>query len=404
MKRSLTLSLFIFSATLFFMATPKESHAARCNPKTNFSTWLEQFKQDAVGAGVSRSTVETALDGVTFNPKVIRFDRRQSFFSRSFLDFVNRIVPQNRLSKGRQMLRKHRSLFSKIESKYGIPGPVLVAFWGLETDFGAFMGNMNTLRSLATLAYDCRRPEMFRKELKAALKIIDRGDLSPRDMIGPWAGELGQMQFLPAHYVTYAVDFDGDGRRNLIRSVPDVMASSGNYLKSLGWKAGQPWLQEVRVPASMPWKEADIAISHPRSKWASWGVTYANGKSIPRDGVSASLLLPMGHKGPAFLAYDNFKNVYLEWNHSLVYSTTAAYFATRLAGAKPVRKGNGKVQHLSYKQMKQLQSALQKRGHDVGKVDGILGAGTRAAVKKEQLKYDLPADSYPTPALLAKLR
>ncbi|MEM7619737.1 MAG: lytic murein transglycosylase [Pseudomonadota bacterium] len=403
-KSSLFISAVLLSLFVITLIAPSKSYAARCNLSKGFPAWLGDFKQRAIGQGISRSTVERALDGITFNPKVIKLDRRQAFFSKSFLEFVRRIVPNNRLSKGRQMLRKHSRLFAKVERTYGVPGPVLVAFWGLETDFGAFMGNMNTIRSLATLAYDCRRPELFQKELMAALKIIERGDLSPREMRGPWAGELGQMQFLPAHYVTYAVDFDGNGRRNLIKSVPDVMASSANYLKSLGWKAGQPWLEEVRVPSSMPWDQADITISHSRSQWSRWGVKYANGKSLRSDGLAASLLLPMGRNGPAFLAYDNFKNVYLEWNHSLVYSTTAGYFATRLAGAKPVRKGNGAVKHLNFAQIKKLQRILAKRGHDVGKIDGIVGAGTRAAVKKEQLKLGLPADSYPTAELISRLR
>jgi hypothetical protein len=209
------------------------------------------------------------------------------------------------------------------------------------------------------------------------------------------------MQFVPTYYVALAVDYDGDGRRNLVRSVPDVIASSANLLKHHGWQAGQPWLEEVRVPADMPWPEADLAIRHPRSQWAAWGVTRADGSGLPGDDLQASLLLPMGRLGPAFLAYPNF-SVYTEWNESLVYATTAAYFATRLAGAPPVRRGSAEAP--SRAEIKEVQQRLQALGYDVGKLDGIIGAKTRAAVKAVQMQLGMPADSYPSPDFLAALR
>jgi hypothetical protein len=258
------------------------------------------------------------------------------------------------------------------------------------------------LRSLLTLAYDCRRSEMFREELIYALKVVQRGDLAPAQMVGAWAGEIGQTQFSPQAYFKYAVDFDGDGRRDLIRSVPDVLASSANLLAQNGWKRGQPWLQEVRVPASLPWDQADLAIKHPRSQWARWGVTQANGSALPNDALPASLLLPMGRLGPAFLAYENF-NAFLEWNQSLVYATTAAYLATRLAGAGKVHPGNGTPATLTAGQVAELQRILTRQGYDVGKVDGKLGLATRGGVKQAQLKLGMPADSFPTPELIARL-
>ena len=282
-----------------------------------------------------------------------------------------------------------------------MPGPVITAFWGLETDFGANLGDFATLQSLATLAYDCRRPDLFRGELMAALTLLDRGDLSPSEMKGAWAGEIGQTQFVPSFYADFAVDYDGDGKRNLVKSVPDVLASTANLLKHHGWQAGQPWLEEVRVPAKMPWEEADLAIKHPRSAWAGFGVTKADGSPLPKDGTQASLLLPMGRLGPAFLAYPNF-DVYTQWNQSLVYATTAAYFATRLAGAPPARKGSADAP--SPAQVQEAQRLLKKLGYDVGGADGVIGAETRAAVKAVQQKLGLPADSYPDPTFLAALR
>src|SRR6202008_1345133 len=198
-----------------------------------------------------------------------------------------------RMKQGKSLLKKHADTFQRIEQEFGVPGPVIVGFWGLETDFGANLGNFHTLQSLATLAYDGRRPEQFGPELVAALKILDRGDLKASEMKGAWAGEIGQTQFVPTYYFDFAVDYDGDGKRNLVKSVPDVLASSANLLKHHGWQAGEPWLEKVRVPADMPWAEADLAIKHARSEWAAWGVTRANGDALPADAAQGALLLPM---------------------------------------------------------------------------------------------------------------
>jgi membrane-bound lytic murein transglycosylase B len=235
------------------------------------------------------------------------------------------------------------------------------------------------------------------------LRIIDRGDLRPQEMLGAWAGELGQTQFLASHYVKHAVDYDGDGRRNLIASVPDVIASTANFLAHLGWKRGEPWLQEVRVPSQLPWDHADLAIQHPRSKWAAWGVTLPDGRPLPADPMPASLMLPMGRHGPAFLAYQNFQ-VYLQWNHSLIYCLTAAYLGTRLNGAPPMHRGSQSIPELSFEDIKELQQLLVRRGYEVGEIDGKLGAASRASVKAAQMKFGLPADSYPTAELIERLR
>lgn len=388
------------TALLLVALTGSVPAAAQCQGAAGFPAWLQAFKQEAAAQGISPAALG-ALQGVRFDQKVINADRAQGVFSQSFLEFAGRMVADYRMTQGRQLLGKYADTFSRIERDYGVPGPVITAFWGLETDFGANLGDFATLQSLATLAADCRRPEMFRAELTAALRLLDRGDLTPADMKGAWAGEIGQMQFVPTYYDQLAVDYDGDGRRNLVRSVPDVLASSANLLRHHGWQAGQPWLEEVRVPADLPWPEADLAIKHPRAQWADWGVTKADGGALARDNMPASLLLPMGRLGPAFLAYPNF-DVYTDWNQSLVYATTAAYFATRLAGAKPVTRGHAEA--LSREQIMEVQQRLQQLGHDVGGTDGVIGAQTRAAVKAVQMQLGLPADSYPSPEFLAALR
>jgi lytic murein transglycosylase len=395
-----------FGRTGFFVAalltglTAASPASAACDNPGDFPAWLQEFRQEAAAQGLSTGAL-SALDAVRYDQKVINADRRQGVFSQSFLEFAGRMVADYRMSQGKQLLGKYADTFARIERDFGVPGPVIVGFWGLETDFGANLGDFPTLQSLATLAFDCRRPDMFRAELIAALTLLDRGDLAPGDLKGAWAGEVGQMQFVPTYYLQLAVDYDGDGKRNLVRSVPDVLASSANLLKYHGWQVGQPWLEEVRVPDELPWQEADLAIKHPRSQWSAFGVTYADGSALPADGLPASLLLPMGRLGPAFLAYENF-SVYTEWNQSLVYATTAAYYATRLAGAPRVRAGSAEAP--SREQIMDVQQRLQAMGYDVGKIDGIIGAGTRAAVKAVQLQLGMPADSYPSPDFIAALR
>jgi len=382
--------------------SPALAQRAACHKGASFEQWLDAFKREAVTQGVSQRAIASASHLMVYDQTVVNKDRGQKVFAQTFLEFSDRMVARHRIDGGIQRIAKNRALFSKIEQQFGVPAPVIAAFWALETDFGGFMGNLPTIKSVATLAYDCRRPDLFRTQLLSALKIIDRGDLTPDQMIGPFAGELGQFQFLPAHYVDYGVDYDGDGRRDLIHSTPDALASAANYLSKIGWKRGEPWLEEVQVPANMDWSQADLAIQHPRSQWTKWGVTKFSGQ-LPADAQAASLLLPMVRFGPAFLAYPNFK-VFLEWNQSIVYSTSAAYLATRIAGAGAMRRGSGKVAPFASAQIRELQQLLAKRGHDVGKIDGFLGQKSRTAVKAEQIKLGLPADSYPTPELVAKLQ
>ena len=402
---ALAIALFVHAASQDARAQPPAftPKPPNCRNTGNFDAWLDGFRKEAIANGISLATVAATLDGVTFDPGVIARDRKQSFFAQSFLAFSDKLISQNRIQNGAARLRQHRDLFARVEKQYGVPGPVIAALWALESDYGASMGKLSILRSLATLAYDCRRGEMFRAELIDTLRIIDRGDLTPEDMIGSWAGELGQTQFLASHYLKHAVDYDGDGRRNLMSSVPDVLASTANFLVHLGWKRDQPWLQEVRVPGNLPWDQADLAVQHPRSKWAAWGVTLADGRPLPADAMPASLLLPMGRHGPAFLGYANFQ-VFLQWNQSLNYCLTVAYLATRLGGVAPMSRGSQPIPELTMDQVKELQQLLVRRGYNVGEVDGKLGAATRGSVKAAQMKFGLPADSYPTEDLIERLR
>jgi lytic murein transglycosylase len=390
-------------ALAFLCSVSTPGFAATCgNTEQGFPGFLAQVRKEAVAQGVSGEAL-AQLDAAHYDAGIIKRDRAQNVFAQSFLQFAGRMATEARVTKGRALIAKNKTTFDAVQQQYGVPAPVITAFWALETDFGGFLGDSPTVQSLVTLAWDCRRPEKFRPQIIPALHLIQKGWLTPDQMRGAWAGEIGQTQFMAYDYDTSGVDFDGDGKVNLRDSVPDVIASTANLLKKSGWAAGQPWLQEVKITADLPWDQADLAINHARADWVKWGVVAADGSALKADKMPAALLLPMGKDGPAFLAFPNFTKAYMKWNESLVYSTTAAYLATRIAGAPLVSPGRAQVHVPSYEQVVALQNFLTSKGYDVGKADGKVGAGTRAAVKAEQKKMGWPADSYPTPEFIAKL-
>jgi lytic murein transglycosylase len=393
----------VLLAVLLVVAPATAFGQANCRNTGAFEPWLATFKKDAAAQGISPAAIAAAAPYLVLDQRIINIDRGQRFFAQNFLEISDKMLAGGRLPNGAAQIKKHQALFAREEKEFGVPASVITAFWGLESDFGSGQGKDQAIKSLVTLAYDCRRSEMFRGHLFDALRLIERGDLRADEMIGSWAGELGQTQMMPSEYMAHAIDYDGDGKRNLIKSASDVIGSTGKYLVHLGWKRGEPWLQEVRVPANLPWKEADLSVQHPRSKWAAWGVTRADGKPLPNDNMLASVVLPVGRFGPAFLAYDNFQ-AYLKWNQSLNYSLTAAYYATRLDGAPPMNKGSANIPKITFEETRELQELLQKRGYDVGRVDGVLGLKSRVAIRELQIKSGLPADGWPTAELLAVAR
>ena len=372
--------------------------AAHAQCGGSFNSFKNGLKAEAVQQGIKPANADAFLAGIRQDNKVLKADRAQGVFQKPFIEFSRRLISSNRINAGRNNAKKYDSVFDNIEATYGVNRNVLLAFWAFETDFGAFQGNFNTANALVTLAHDCRRPDLFRPQVFAAMTLFERGLFDPSSTTGAWAGEIGMVQMLPRDIIENGVDADGDGRVSLKTSAPDALASGGKMLRHLGWKAGQPWLQEVTVPISMDWSFSGIHTEKSVAEWQLMGVK-------PRKGtlanLPASLILPQGRKGPAFLAYPNF-SVYFEWNQSFTYVLTAAYFATRLQGADAYNAGNPD-QGLNGAQMKQLQTKLKNRGYNVGKIDGILGAGTRDAVQREQKRLGLPADAWPTATLLNKL-
>ncbi len=365
-----------------------------------FPDFLAGLRAEAIARGHDPETVRAFFRTARHDPGVIRADRAQGVFQKPFIEFSRRLISQDRLERGRRNARKHAALFDRIESRYGVSRGVLLAFWAFETDYGAFQGNFNTLNALVTLAHDCRRPGLFRPQIFAALELYERGDFDPATTTGAWAGEVGMVQLLPRDILENGVDGDGDGHVRLKDSAPDALMSAAKVLSSLGWRRGEPWLQEITVPENLDWSRTGLNHAMTVARWQRLGVRARNGRLGPR-GLEASVILPQGRKGPAFLAYPNFR-VYFEWNRSFVYVLTAAYFATRLEGAPPYRAGNPDPA-LSGEQIKVLQRRLVARGHDVGGIDGILGARTRAAVQAEQIRLGLPADAWPTAELLTRL-
>ncbi|MDO6963540.1 lytic murein transglycosylase [Rhizobium alvei] len=392
--------LAILCAGALSLAYPALASAQAAACGGDLASFLDGVKAEAIAKGLSAEAADRALAGAAIDKKVLSRDRGQGVFRQTFLEFSKRTVSQPRLDIGRQKMKAHAATFAKAEADYGVPAPVITAFWAMETDFGAVQGDFNTRNALVTLAHDCRRPELFRPQLLALIAMVQHGDLDPQTNTGAWAGEIGQVQMLPKDIIAFGTDGDGDGHVNLKKSEDDVILTAARFIQSLGFKRGEPWIQEVTIPQTLPFEKTGLGGTLTAADWFKLGVQ-------PRDGntqfgtLPAALVLPQGRFGPAFLTYPNF-GIYLEWNQSFIYTTSAAYFATRLAGAEPYIKGQPQ-EGLSSDAMKELQTKLQGRGHDVGKIDGILGGGTRVAIQKEQQRLGMPADGWATQDLLNAL-
>ncbi|MDR3517702.1 MAG: lytic murein transglycosylase [Azospirillaceae bacterium] len=368
-----------------------------------FEVWLAAFADQAVQAGIRRETVERALGGLTVDPGVIEKDRRQPESTLSFLDYLDRSVTRDRVAKARNILEQYRVPLARIEERYGVDARFLAAFWGMETNFGSNMGKNNVFRSLATLAFDGRRASFFRTELMNALRIADSGAADPAQMVGSWAGAMGNFQFMPSTFLSYAVDVAGTGRKDIWGDPETALASAANYLARLGWRHGQSWGTLVRLPADFPWQIADMSIQKPLAEWVAMGVVASDGQALPSEGRGA-ILLPMGYRGPAFLTFDNFQ-IITTWNSSLSYALAVGLLADRIAGAPPFAGPRPTdADPLQPQDVIALQNLLIDLGHDPGGADGQIGKKTRAAIRTLQLACHQPADGYPTVALLTAAR
>lgn len=375
---------------------------AQDDPADTFESCVLQLKDKALEAGISPATTDTVLSGVSHLDRVIELDRRQPEFTTTFADYLGKRVNEARISKGRELLTEHRELLNRVTRETGVPAPYLVAFWGLETNFGSYFGKMPVPSSLATLACDPRRSSFFTEQLMAALQIIDEGSIAPDQMEGSWAGAMGHVQFMPTVFLKHAVDADGDGRRDLWNSLPDAMMSAGRFLQSMGWDGDYRWGREVILPAGFDYSLAD-GRRLPLERWRQMGITDAFGNPLAREPIEAKLVIPSGHRGPAFLAYHNF-NVIMGWNRSEFYAIAVGHLADRVAGAGGLQNPPpDDLPALSRDQIIRLQETLNEQGYDSGKADGIMGSATRSAIRAYQQDQQMIADGYPGSTLLEKL-
>lgn len=382
---------------------PAEETAALV-PERFPSEWLEGVRKDALALGVGAPTVDGALARMTPIPRVIELDRKQPEFTQTFWRYMDSRVTPARVTRGRELLKRHGKLLDRVAATYKVPPRFLVAFWGLESNFGDYTGKMSLLGSLATLAHDRRRADFFRGQLLAGLQVMDRGDI-PLDAQSSWAGAMGQTQFIPTTYRDFAVDGDGDGQRDLWGSLADVFASSANYLGRSGWQEQETWGREVSLPSGFDYDLASLEVRKSLTEWQALGVRNADGGPLPQAGIEASIILPGGHEGPAFAVYKNFR-VTLIWNRSLLYAIAVGHLADLfVSDSQGIRAPRpAKDEPLSRRDVMEIQRLLTEKGYATGGQDGIVGAKTRDAVRGFQRAAGLPADGYPTTGLLERLR
>ncbi len=404
MSRGLCRPLRVAFSVVLILVLTAAALPARAQQSQDFGAWLAAVKLEAASRGISQPTIAAAFRDLEPLARVIELDRRQPEFTTTFWGYVSRAVSENRIARGKELLAKHGRLLRELRQRYGVPPRVLVAFWGLETNYGSNMGGFPVIGALATLAYDNRRADFFRSELFDALRIVDRGHISAGRMVGSWAGAMGHVQFLPSTYLRHAVDHNGDGRRDIWNSVPDALASAANYLRAIAWNAGELWGREVRLPPDFDIGQANLKTRKSVREWRQLGVRKANGSNLPNADVMGAIMLPGGHKGPAFLVYRNF-DVIMEWNRSLLYALAVGILSDRIGDRPPlVATAPPDERPMSRREVEEIQQLLVSLGYEVGEVDGVVGAQTRAALRSFQQSAKLPPDGYPTPLLLERLR
>ena len=399
--RRLTRGLLV-SGFLSLLSLPTIAQDSTAPAPAGFAECKARLQEQAIAAGVSRETASEVMAKAEHLERVIELDRRQPEFTTTFADYLNRRVNDARISQGRELLQEHEELLARVTRETGVPAPYLLAFWGLETNFGSYFGKMSVPSSLTTLACDPRRSTFFSEQLVAALRIIDEGAIPADQMEGSWAGAMGHVQFMPTVFLQHAVDADGDGRRDLWNSLPDAMMSAGKFLQSMNWNGDYRWGREVLLPDNFDFSLAD-GRRLPLEQWREMGITDAFGKPLAREPIDAALVVPAGHQGPAFLAYDNFR-VIMGWNRSEFYAIAVGHLADRIAGAGMLQNPPPEdAPALSRDNIISLQEALLERGYEAGKPDGIMGPATRSAIRQFQAANGLIADGYPGETVLTRL-
>jgi len=368
-----------------------------------FAAWLRQMRDTARAEGIAADTLTRALDPAEYLPEVVERDRSQPEFTRQIWEYLDTAVSEARVSNGQTKLAAHQQAASEAQAQYGVPAEILVAIWGMESNYGSHFGNFRTIDALATLGFDGRRTAFARRELLAALKIIDSGDIDRDRMRGSWAGAMGHTQFLPSSFRAYAVDGDGDGRRDIWGSIPDVMASTAHYLARAGWDADAPWGAEVQLPPDFDYALIGRSRPQPTAAWQRLGVAPARGDRLPALEKGA-VIAPAGSEGPAFLVGPNF-NAILRYNNAISYALGVALLSERIAGHGPLQQDWPRhLAALSRDQIRSMQRLLNAQGFDAGPADGLVGPSTRAGVRAFQRAIGEKPDGFPTQGLLRRLR
>lgn len=385
------------------IAAPTPNPAALDSAR--FASVLADLRAEALAAGILPVTVDTAFAGLVPDGEVLELANAQPEYVKTAGEYLSLLVSEARIENGRLKLREHEAVLAAVETTYGVSRHIVLAIWGVESNYGGGMGNRRIMRSLATLAaYDTRRPQFWRGELLAALRILQSGDTTSDNMAGSWAGAMGHTQFMPTTYAVHAVDFDKDGRRDIWNSIPDALASTANYLRASGWAAANPWGFEVKVPDGFEYALSAPGITKSWSEWQKLGLTRFDTRTLSATIGPLQLLLPAGARGPAFLVGTNFKAI-LRYNNAVSYALAVGHLADRLAGLPPLTKAwPADDRALGKGEREDMQRRLTALGFDAGTVDGVIGTGTRAAVRAFQKSRSLPEDGHPDLALLDRLR
>lgn len=377
--------------------------AARAADEAGFRAWIDAFRAEARQQGIADETFARAFAPVKFNARIIELDSHQPEFVKPVWEYIAGVVTEDALKRARQKLKEHAALLARVQQRYGVPPEYIVAIWRIESGFGANFGNFNVVEALATLAYAGRRQDFWKGELIAALRIAQSGEVPPERLVGSWAGAMGHTQFMPSGFLKLAVDFDGNGKRDLWTSLPDVFASTANHLVVGGWKGTTPFGAEVRLPANFDYALAETQRK-PVADWRMLGITLADGRPLPAWPGETAIIVPAGHRGPAFLVSENYRAL-LDYNNAMAYALSLGLFAERLRGGGRIAKAwpTGDRQ-LGRAEKEELQRLLAERGFDPGKIDGQLGPNSRAAIRGFQKKAGLPADGYAEYGLLELIR
>jgi membrane-bound lytic murein transglycosylase B len=391
--------LNLLAATTALLATP-----ALAQGNGEFLACLQSIKAEAVRQGVPAAVADGAFKGLTPDRKVIDLDARQPEFTLTYAKYVGNSVTPERIARGQQRLAQHRGLLDQLEREYGVPPQYLMSFWGLETNYGSFMGDFQVVRSVATLACMTKRAAFFTNETVQALRILAMNHMTSQQMRGSWAGAMGNMQFMPSTFTRWAVDRDGNGKTDIWNSVPDALASAANFLRGIGFRPGLPSSDEVTLPRNFPLDQADTTVEKPVRAWAAMGVKRAGGGPLPAIDDPSSILLPAGWRGPAFIIYPNFKAV-MNWNRSTLYALAVGVLARQIAGGPAVvQAAPADDEPLTRDTVIDMQTRLARLGFYTEEVDGLLGPKTRSAVRLFQKQIGVPADGHPTPDVVRRLQ